>query len=441
MKTVPALLFAALLFLVPAAARSQPVETELAGVTAEVVELRQTGGVLRLAVRFANSGAKSEDFDHYAVGRIVLVDVKSKKKHFPLKDANGQFIGGPIGVWLDGGRIVLKVPQGRAAMLWAYFEPVAPGSVMTVEVPYVFPFENVPVTEGPGKVFASGTAGSTPGGVRATLVSATRADQVLNVRLRLAVEPGETADTLHNRFNPYFMFKDVFLFDPVAKRKYLLVKDTEGYFQAQPLTVKMDGGRFIHDWRKTTLVSLTFQAPPDTVQRVDLLLPQFLPFEAVTIEGLGGAAASGIEAAGTTLGLEGALKDLKAEVTATEIKIDLAADVLFDFDKAEIKKQAEPSLLNLATVLKANPGATVTIEGHTDAKGADAYNQTLSEQRAASVKQWLVANAQVNGATISTRGWGKSKPVTYNAKPDGSDDPEGRAKNRRVQIIVRKGAP
>ena len=66
----------------------------------------------------------------------------------------------------------------------------------------------------------------------------------------------------------------------------------------------------------------------------------------------------------------------------------------------------------------------MTIEGHTDAKGADAYNQTLSEQRAASVKQWLVANAQVNGAAIATRGWGKSKPVTHNAKPDGSDDPD-----------------
>ena len=156
------------------------------------------------------------------------------------------------------------------------------------------------------------------------------------------------------------MFKHVFLFDPVAKRKYPLVKDTEGDFQAQPLAVKGDGGRFIHDWRKTTLVSLTFQAPPDTVQRADLLLPQFLPFEGVTIEGLGGAAAGGIAAAGKTLGLEGALKELNAEVTATEIKIDLAADVLFDFDKAEIKKEAEPSLQNLATVLKANPGATVT---------------------------------------------------------------------------------
>ncbi len=136
----------------------------------------------------------------------------------------------------------------------------------------------------------------------------------------------------------------------------------------------------------------------------------------------------------------GALKELKAEVTPTEIRIDLAADVLFDFDKATIKKEAEPSLQDVATVLKANPGASVAIEGHTDAKGADAYNQTLSEQRAASVKQWLVTNAQVNGATISTRGWGKSKPAAQNTRPDGSDDPEGRAKNRRVQIIVRKSA-
>jgi outer membrane protein OmpA-like peptidoglycan-associated protein len=112
--------------------------------------------------------------------------------------------------------------------------------------------------------------------------------------------------------------------------------------------------------------------------------------------------------------------------------------VLFDFDKATIKKEAEPSLRKVATVLGANPGAKVAIEGHTDAKGADAYNQTLSEQRAASVKQWLVANAQVDGAAIATRGWGKTKPVAHNTKPDGSDDPDGRAKNRRVEIVVRK---
>lgn len=91
-------------------------------------------------------------------------------------------------------------------------------------------------------------------------------------------------------------------------------------------------------------------------------------------------------------------------------------------------------------MLTANPTAAVAIEGHTDARGADAYNQTLSEQRAASVKEWLVANGKVNGATIATRGWGKAKPVAPNNLADGSDSPEGRARNRRVQVTVRKGA-
>lgn len=80
----------------------------------------------------------------------------------------------------------------------------------------------------------------------------------------------------------------------------------------------------------------------------------------------------------------------------------------------------------------------MTIEGHTDGKGTDAYNNALSESRAAAVKTWLTTNAQANAAKISTRGLGKTKPVAHNTKPDGSDDPEARAKNRRVEIVVRK---
>ena len=57
----------------------------------------------------------------------------------------------------------------------------------------------------------------------------------------------------------------------------------------------------------------------------------------------------------------------------TEIRIDLSADVLFDFDKAEVKKEAEAALLKVATVLDANSTAQVSIDGHTDGKGADAY--------------------------------------------------------------------
>jgi outer membrane protein OmpA-like peptidoglycan-associated protein len=439
MKAASAL-FVTALFLMPIAARAQPVETEHAGVTAELIELRQAGGVLRLAVRFANQGDETADLDHYEAGRITLVDTKSRRKHLPLKDANGQYVAGPLGDDIGGGRIGLRIPSRKATVVWAYFEPVAAGTIMSVAVPYAFPFDAVPVVEAPRKAFNNTTATTTPAGGVATVVSARRADQALNVRLRLTPSgPNENGNI--GMLDSFLRYKHVFLFDPAGKRKYPLLQDTSGDFQAQPIEVPGDGGAFVYDWRKAaTLVSLTFAAPPDTVRQVDLLLPQFVPIEGLAIEGLGGAAAGGIAAAGTTLGLEGALKDLAAKVTDTEIRIDLAADVLFDFDKAEIKPEAEPSLQKLATVIRANPGAAIAIDGHTDARGADAYNQKLSEARAASVKQWLVANAQVDGAAIATRGLGRTRPVAPNAKPDGSDDPQGRARNRRVEILVRKGA-
>jgi outer membrane protein OmpA-like peptidoglycan-associated protein len=183
-----------------------------------------------------------------------------------------------------------------------------------------------------------------------------------------------------------------------------------------------------------------FAAPAESAKAVNVHAPLAPPFDDVPIAGAGGGSeGAGSAVAGSAIGLDAALKDLGATVTPTEIRIDLSADVLFDFDKAGIKAEAEPSLRKVATVLSANPGAKVAIDGHTDAKGADAYNQSLSEQRAASIKQWLVANAKVDGANVTTRGWGKTKPVAHNAKPDGSDDPEGRAKNRRVEIVVRKG--
>lgn len=74
-------------------------------------------------------------------------------------------------------------------------------------------------------------------------------------------------------------------------------------------------------------------------------------------------------------------------------------------------------------------------QGHTDAKGADDYNQTLSEKRARTVKDWLAAKGAV-AASTPIQGWGERKPVAPNAKPDGSDDPQGRQKNRRVEVIL-----
>ncbi len=140
--------------------------------------------------------------------------------------------------------------------------------------------------------------------------------------------------------------------------------------------------------------------------------------------------------AGKSAGLAAVLKDLGAKVTEQEIRIELSADVLFDFDKATLRSEAGPALEKVAAVLKGYAAATTVIEGHTDSLGNDSYNQGLSERRAVSVKSWLSAHGV--GNPMTTRGWGKKNSVAPNTKPDGSDNPEGRQKNRRVEITVKK---
>ena len=110
----------------------------------------------------------------------MLVDAKSKQKHLPLKDASGYFIGGPIGdTTLDGGRIYVVLEAGQRGVAWAYFDALPAGTVVSVEVPQMFPFEDVVVTEGSGTLLSAGSAKSTPVGAVATLASAKRADQAL----------------------------------------------------------------------------------------------------------------------------------------------------------------------------------------------------------------------------------------------------------------------
>ncbi|MEO8136848.1 MAG: OmpA family protein [Betaproteobacteria bacterium] len=136
--------------------------------------------------------------------------------------------------------------------------------------------------------------------------------------------------------------------------------------------------------------------------------------------------------------LAAVLKDLRAQVSDTEIRIEMSADVLFDFDKALIKTAAEPALAKVATVLAGYPRAAVRIEGHTDAKGTEAYNEKLSGRRANAVQEWLRKQAALRDVRYSTQGFGAKKPVAPNVKPNGTDDPEGRQKNRRVEIVVKK---
>lgn len=115
--------------------------------------------------------------------------------------------------------------------------------------------------------------------------------------------------------------------------------------------------------------------------------------------------------------------------------ISLSADMLFDFDKSTLTPKAQAVLTELAPVLKKYGEASVIIDGHTDNIGTDEYNQDLSERRARTVKERLIALGAVT-ESAGIRGFGSRCPVANNTYGDGTDYPQGRAKNRRVVITV-----
>lgn len=114
--------------------------------------------------------------------------------------------------------------------------------------------------------------------------------------------------------------------------------------------------------------------------------------------------------------------------------IRLSGDMLFDFDRSSIKPQAEAMLLKVAAHIRQKSPRHICVEGHTDSIGTAVYNMELSKRRAHSVAKWLAAHNVVKLSDVMTNGWGKSRPAAPNRRADGSDDKDGRAKNRRVEI-------
>ena len=123
---------------------------------------------------------------------------------------------------------------------------------------------------------------------------------------------------------------------------------------------------------------------------------------------------------GEVSGLSGEVTDFRVEQTATSTIVEIASDVLFAFDSADLSAAAPAQLNRAADVIRQGGPGPIEVRGHTDAKGDIAYNLGLSERRAAS------------------GGLGETDPVAPNARPDGTDDPAGRALNRRVTIVIPK---
>lgn len=125
--------------------------------------------------------------------------------------------------------------------------------------------------------------------------------------------------------------------------------------------------------------------------------------------------------------LERELADLKGKKTDRGVVVTLG-DVLFDTGMATLKPGAYATIDRLATVLKEDAARKVLIEGHTDSVGSDAFNQSLSERRAASVQAGLFERG-VEASQISTVGKGETTPVA------GNDNAVGRQQNRRVELV------
>lgn len=117
------------------------------------------------------------------------------------------------------------------------------------------------------------------------------------------------------------------------------------------------------------------------------------------------------------------------------VTIDLRG-VNFDFDKSELRPDAVAILNEAIQVLQKYPELKVEVAGHTDAIGTDEYNQGLSERRAQAVYDYLTSNGVDASRLVGPTGYGESRPIAPNENPDGTDNPAGRAENRRTELNV-----
>lgn len=134
--------------------------------------------------------------------------------------------------------------------------------------------------------------------------------------------------------------------------------------------------------------------------------------------------------------MEASTRGTGVEVTQTadnQLKLNIPSDISFASGRSDIRPNFRQILDDFARGLQGNPGARVTIIGHTDNVGSDAVNDPLSVNRAASVRHYLTSRG-VPAAHISIDGRGEREPIASNATA------EGRARNRRVEIFVGEAA-
>lgn len=174
------------------------------------------------------------------------------------------------------------------------------------------------------------------------------------------------------------------------------------------------------------------QEPPYKVEILDLQAT------ILDLKGLPSDASGGISDLSSQIdGLAARHDGLSVRQDKNAVTVAMLGDVLFDFDKTVIRPAAEPTLRDIASLIKSSSAGTVAIEGHTDSKGSASYNKDLSLRRAQAVAQWLASHG-VDKARLSVKGLGDTQPIQSNRLANGADNPQGRAQNRRVEFVLPK---
>lgn len=126
------------------------------------------------------------------------------------------------------------------------------------------------------------------------------------------------------------------------------------------------------------------------------------------------------------------------EVYLTPFEINkpiVIKNILYDFDKADLRPESQIELDKLFTIMMDNPRIVVELSSHTDSVGSDVYNMNLSQARAQSCVDYLLSKG-LNANKIVAKGYGKTRPVAPNSLPNGKDNPDGRQLNRRTEFTV-----
>ncbi|PAU74570.1 OmpA family protein [Halomonas salipaludis] len=206
---------------------------------------------------------------------------------------------------------------------------------------------------------------------------------------------------------------------------------------------------FTAAWGGIALMASMAFAADDDMRAPDLPSAVILPVERVVlpiertvipIEGIAlGTVVSVSSLAEQAMTLSDSSDTIETTVVDDQIRLSISGDVLFDFDSDAIQPEGAQVLEELAALLSESDIEAVLVEGHTDSIGSASYNLQLSERRAQSAIDWLTENEGLSGIEFTPEGHGFERPVADNTHSDGSDNPEGRQQNRRVEFVIDEG--